>query len=222
MIIKNMIKKYEFPCVFLAISRKLCSVLPTMYWSLRARIIFALSGIRFGKGVCVAGKIFINNRKKADIEIGDHVTFQSRFENNFVGLTNPTVLDTLGGGKIRIGNYSGFSSVIISSRSSIIIGEYVKVGGNARIFDHDFHSLNHQCRRGSNDANNIRAKSIVIDDDVFVGTNAIILKGTHLGARTIVAAGSVVFGLDVPPDSLVKGNPARVVGKRESVNRDQE
>jgi len=39
------------------------------------------------------------------------------------------------------------------------------------------------------------------------------LKGTHLGPRTIVAAGSVVFGLDVPSDSLVKGNPARVIGR---------
>ena len=48
-------------------------------------------------------------------------------------------------------------------------------------------------------------------DDCFIGTNAIILKGTHLGPRTIVAAGSVVFGLDVPADSMLKGNPARLI-----------
>jgi acetyltransferase-like isoleucine patch superfamily enzyme len=209
--------KYEFPCVCVAIIRKLFSVIPTIYWGVRARILFCLSGIRLGTGVCVAGKIFINNRKKTDIEIGDHVVFQSRFENNFVGLTNPTVLDTLGGGKICIGSYSGFSSVIISSRSSIKIGEHVKIGGNVRIFDHDFHSLHHETRRGCHDAASIRTKPVIIEDDVFVGTNAIILKGTRLGARTIVATGSVVFGLDVPPDSLVKGNPACIIEKRPSI-----
>ena len=58
---------------------------------------------------------------------------------------------------------------------------------------------------------NIRSKRIVIGDDVFIGTNAIILKGTQIGDRSIIAAGSVVMGLKIPPDSMVKGNPARIV-----------
>ena len=86
-----------------------------------------------------------------------------------------------------------------------------------RIFDHDFHSLDAAVRRTSQDRLNVRSKPVVIEDDCFIGTNAIILKGTHLGERTIVAAGSVVFGLDVPPDSLVKGNPAVVVPRKGSV-----
>ena len=69
------------------------------------------------------------------------------------------------------------------------------------------------------DRRHIRSKPVVIEDDCFIGTNAIILKGTHLGARSIVAAGSVVAGLDVPADSMVKGNPAQVVYSYEKVSR---
>ena len=57
-------------------------------------------------------------------------------------------------------------------------------------------------------------RDIVIGDDVFIGTNAIILKGTKIGNRSVVAAGSVVFGLDIPPDSLVRGNPAVIVKRQ--------
>ena len=56
--------------------------------------------------------------------------------------------------------------------------------------------------------------NVIIGNDVFIGTNAIILKGTHIGDRSVVAAGSVVFGLEVPPDSIVKGNPAKVLSRR--------
>jgi maltose O-acetyltransferase len=50
----------------------------------------------------------------------------------------------------------------------------------------------------------------VIEDDVWIGANAIILKGVTIGARSIVGAGAVV-SRDVPPDCVVAGNPARVV-----------
>ena len=85
------------------------------------------------------------------------------------------------------------------------------VGGNVRIFDHDFHALEWESRRAVENREAIRTKPVVIEDDVFIGTNVIILKGTHIGARSIVAAGSVVFGLDIPADSLVKGNPAVII-----------
>ena len=85
------------------------------------------------------------------------------------------------------------------------------MGGNVRVFDHDFHSVDWKIRGGGEEYDKIRTKAIEIGDDVFIGTNSIILKGTKLGARTMVSAGSVVFGIEAPPDSLVKGNPARVV-----------
>lgn len=53
-------------------------------------------------------------------------------------------------------------------------------------------------------------KPIVIEDNVWVGCNSIILKGVTIGEGSIVSAGSVVMD-DVPPYSIVRGNPAVVV-----------
>jgi len=55
-------------------------------------------------------------------------------------------------------------------------------------------------------------KEIIIDDDVLVGANTIILKGVHIGARSVIGAGSVVTK-DIPEDSIVAGNPAKVIKK---------
>jgi maltose O-acetyltransferase len=55
-------------------------------------------------------------------------------------------------------------------------------------------------------------KSVVIGDDVWIGTGVIVLPGVSIGSRTIVAAGAVV-NRDLPPDVLAAGVPARVVKK---------
>ena len=52
----------------------------------------------------------------------------------------------------------------------------------------------------------------VIEDHVFVGTNAVILMGCRVGHHSVVAAGAVLLeGTNVPPYSLIAGVPARVV-----------
>jgi maltose O-acetyltransferase len=53
----------------------------------------------------------------------------------------------------------------------------------------------------------------VIEDDVWVGANVTVLPGRVIGTGSIVGAGSVVTR-DVPPWSVVGGNPARVLGTR--------
>ena len=51
---------------------------------------------------------------------------------------------------------------------------------------------------------------VIIKDDVFIGRGATILPGVTIGPRAIVGAGAVV-SQDVPPNSVVAGNPARVI-----------
>lgn len=57
---------------------------------------------------------------------------------------------------------------------------------------------------------------VIIDEDVWVGTGAIILKGVHVGRGAIVAAGSVV-NKNVPPYAIVGGVPAKVIKYRWSI-----
>lgn len=210
-----MVMKYDFPMILPVAVERVYRKFTKGYCWLRSRLLVCMWGIKHGRSVMFQGKAIIRTRKSGEITVGNNVIFNSQRNTNLVGLMGSTILDTLGGGKIVIGDHSGFSSVVMSSRTLIKIGSRVKVGGNVRIFDHDFHSLEADYRRTLEDRQHIRSKAVFIGDDCFIGTNAIILKGTHLGARTIVAAGSVVFGLDVPEDSIVKGNPAKAFAKKD-------
>lgn len=65
---------------------------------------------------------------------------------------------------------------------------------------------------------NDKSADVVINEDVWVGTNVTILSGVELGRGCIVSAGSVVTK-SVPPYALVVGSPARIVKKIFSVNQ---
>ena len=175
-----------------------------------------LQGCPVGAGFMTFGHCSFKARTEGSIRIGKGVRLQSSWRSNRVGLTGPVLLQTIGSGMIDIGDHSGGSSVVISSRSEVRIGKRVLLGGNARVYDHDFHALDPEKRRMSQDeqASHIRTAPIVIGDDVFVGANTIILKGVSIGARSLVAAGAVVFKGEYPADSLIAGNPAKVISER--------
>lgn len=203
--------RYQFPMILPAIVDRVISITGGLWYRFRTRVLSWFWGVDCGKGARFEGSVYFRSHRRGTIKIGEGTVFNSWCRTNLVGLTNPTILETRLGGVIRVGKRSGFSSVVISSKTSVDVGDNVLVGGNVRIFDHDFHSLNAEIRRSKDDRKNVRTAPVVIGNDCFIGTNAIILKGTEIGARSIVAAGSVVFGLKVPPDSLVKGNPAQIV-----------
>jgi maltose O-acetyltransferase len=80
------------------------------------------------------------------------------------------------------------------------------VGPGVHIYDSDFHALDAELRlRGEP-----RRGGVTIGDDVFVGTNAIVLKGVKIGRGSVVAAAAVVVD-DVPEGAIIGGNPAREV-----------
>lgn len=208
--------RYGFPMVFPALFVKFDERLSFLIGRWKFRVLAWMWGVRYGTCGMFSGPTIVRNLRKGGIVLGDDVIFISRRIQSMIGCTHPTILDTRCGGKIIIGNHSGFSSVSISSRALIRIGSHVTCGANARIYDHDFHSLEHFYRWTPEDFAHVRSSPIEIGDDVFIGANSIILKGTKVGARSIIAAGSVVFGLDIPPDSMVKGNPAAIVGGRKN------
>jgi acetyltransferase-like isoleucine patch superfamily enzyme len=212
--------KFDWPNQIWMIRDLLADRLATIVGSKVARMQLRLRGCKkIGKGLRVKGVIHIFTRRNNSIEIGDNVTIVSRFRSNPVGIMNPCVLDTLMGGRIKIGNHVGMSGVILASRSSITIGDYTQLGGNVRIFDHNYHSLNPENRRnGRLDSQDVRTAPVVIGSDVFVGTNAMILKGATIGDRAIIAAGSVVM-TDVPADEIWGGNPAACIRGRRTENR---
>jgi acetyltransferase-like isoleucine patch superfamily enzyme len=77
--------------------------------------------------------------------------------------------------------------------------------------------LSWQDRRvGAQDQVGIKSSPVKIGDDVFIGANALILKGVTIGDRAIVGAGSVV-ARDAPEDEVWAGNPACMVRKNRSI-----
>ena len=62
---------------------------------------------------------------------------------------------------------------------------------------------------------------VVIEDDVWLGTNVVILPGVTIGRGAIIGAGAVV-AQDVPPFSVAAGVPARVIRRLEPPERDPE
>jgi len=60
------------------------------------------------------------------------------------------------------------------------------------------------------DQQGVTTSEIVIEDDVWIGANSVITKGIKIGRHSVVAACSLV-NRDVPPYSVVAGNPARVI-----------
>ena len=78
------------------------------------------------------------------------------------------------------------------------------------IFDTNFHNKDWKVRRTRENVKTAKTAPISIGDDCFIGARCIIMKGVNIGARTIIAAGSVVVS-DIPEDCIAGGNPCRVI-----------
>lgn len=125
--------------------------------------------------------------------------------------------------KVEIGKrFMANEDVIIDVNRSlgIIIGDNVGIGPRTfiRTGNHRHASIEKPILEQGYVANRLvtedgREASVIIEDDVWIGANCTILSGTHLKKGTVVAAGSVV-SLKSEENSIVAGNPARVVGMR--------
>jgi acetyltransferase-like isoleucine patch superfamily enzyme len=92
----------------------------------------------------------------------------------------------------------------------IEIGPDCLLGANVTIVDSDFHPLDPARRHDPPVSDAIGVAPVRIGENVFIGTNAIVLKGVTVGANSVVGAGSVVT-TDIPANVIAAGNPCRVL-----------
>lgn len=109
------------------------------------------------------------------------------------------VLEFNGPGSFCAGNN------LIICKSNVYIGARTQIAWGVTIMDHDFHQI-----LDSDGFPRPETAPIRIEDDVWIGADAKILKGVTIGRGAVVASSSVVTR-DVPEHTLVAGNPAKII-----------
>jgi acetyltransferase-like isoleucine patch superfamily enzyme len=153
-----------------------------------------------GKNVKIYEGVRIICKHPGSINIGNNVRI----------LRNVTI-STSESGKISIGNNTHIGeSTLIHSDQNITIKDYVIIGPQNVIVDvdHAYQSIDIPIiNQGSN------AKSVLIEDDVWISSNCSILKGVIIGKGSVIGAGSVV-NKNISPYDVVCGIPAKLIKKR--------
>lgn len=126
--------------------------------------------------------------------------------------------------RVRVGDYCYFTNVVLLCELEVVIGNYVLIGWNTTIADTDFHPIAPAERVADAIACSplgqgrprplVARRPVVIEDDVWIGPNATILKGIRIGAGAVIEPGSLVTR-DVAAKTRVLGNPAQVIGRSE-------
>lgn len=160
----------------------------------------------FSKTRVLLYRIFVETIiKKSFSSCGENVRVGRKY--SFSGISN-----------ITVGNNTclGAGTRILTTRAKVNIGDHVMFGpgitiitGNHRtdIVGRYMDSVKDADKRPEDD------QDVNIQDDVWIGANATILKGVTIGQGSIISAGSIVTK-DVPPYSIVGGVPAKVIKMR--------
>ena len=129
--------------------------------------------------------------------------------------------------KFSLGDYSVIESFacINNAVGDVMIGDHTRIGlhntiiGPVLIGSHvnlaqgiTVTALNHNFEDSEKriDEQGVSTSTVIIEDDIWIGANAVVLPGVTIGHHSVVAAGAVVTK-DVPPHSLVAGVPAKVI-----------
>jgi len=165
----------------------------------------------------VYNKVYVSGKGK--VIIGDDFHFTSGDSiNPICRNVRGSIYTMTKEARIEIGDRVGISSACLWAKERITIGNDVNIGGDCLIMDNDAHPHDYLQRRSSyaktvgqkEDLKAIPTALIQIDDDVWIGARCQILKGVHIGARSIIAAGSIVTK-DIPSDVIAGGNPCKVI-----------
>lgn len=169
-------------------------------------IFCTLHGLGYDSSWRFRGLPLVQRRRGASIAIGRRFEACSSPKWNSIGVFQKVMLKAnTHEARIEIGDDVGLSGCAIAASKSIKIGNRVLVGSGALITDSDAHALETEARAHGEPG---ASAPVVIEDDVFIGARAIILKGVTLGRACVVGAGAVVTK-DVPAETIVVGNPAK-------------
>ena len=171
--------------------------------------------VEFGEGFyCESAQIFrfLRSKQPRAVVIGKHVSC-------YAGCSFSIGND----GRSTIGDFTLLNGALIMAEEKIEIGAHCLVSWNVGIADSDFHPLEPAQRlidaqalapyfKGRPDRPILKTAPVKICDNVWIGMNAVILKGVTVGENSVVAAGAVVTK-SVEPNVVVAGNPATVVKK---------
>jgi acetyltransferase-like isoleucine patch superfamily enzyme len=152
-------------------------------------------------------KIINHPQRPAAIELGNGVFIDG-------------ILEVYEHGQLFIDDYTFFGNSKIYCSNSILIGKGCWIADHVSIMDSNLHPISPN-RRLQDAINfsmgifpdvytNIPNSPLVIHDSVWIGVSSIILKGVTIGKGAIIGAGSVVTK-DVPPWTIVAGNPASII-----------
>ncbi len=167
-----------------------------------------LRGARsLGRLVFAHGRPDIYLERAAELRLGEDVRLNGEIHRTRLSVRHKA--------RLVIGDRVLLNGCIIAANTEIIIGDGVTLGPWVHLMDGDFHGINDRNDAAAN-------RPIIIEDDVWLATRAMVLKGVTIGRGAVVAAGAVVTK-DVAPYTLVAGVPAKVVrrleGYREEVHQ---
>ncbi|HWL54401.1 MAG TPA: acyltransferase [Chthoniobacteraceae bacterium] len=170
-------------------------------------------GIKWGEGFYLeTAQVFrhFRARQREALRFGRHVSC-------YAGCSFSIGME----GRCTVGDYTLLNGALIMAEERIEIGSYCLISWNVGIADSDFHPLDPALRRQDALAlapfaenrpprPKIETRPVVIEDNVWIGMGAVILKGVRIGENSVVAAGAIVTR-DVAPNTVVGGNPARLL-----------
>lgn len=183
------------------------------WWQFYVPLRLRAMGVVLGQDVRFYGMPIVRMVKGSSIRLGDRVVLCSDSRFTDLGVNHPVVLRTLRtGAKIVIGNDCGISGGSICAARRIEMGNECLIGANVTIIDTDFHAIKPAGRRFNGNHHEINASPVCIEENVFIGTGSIVLKGVQIGMNSVIGAMSVVLH-DISNNAVWAGSPARLIAE---------
>ncbi|SHN15746.1 transferase hexapeptide (six repeat-containing protein) [Cyclobacterium lianum] len=165
-------------------------------WRLLNARFYLRNCAQVGKWVTVRGRLRVEGAGK--IAVGDHCKIWSHM--------GTTQLFADRGASLEIGEGTFINTAcIVSASERISIGKNCQIANQVIIMDGDFHGVDDRSAKG-------KSAAIIIEEDAWLATRSMVLKGVRIGKGAVVAAGAVVTR-DVAPYTMVGGVPAKTIRK---------